>query len=332
MRFGIWTPLPHTIRLEPVMEQAIAELKAPGGNGIDKSFQFAVEVLRTAEGHGFDITLIAERFLGPDLESWIMSAALAAQTQTIQIMPAVHPGIVTPQVVAKMGATLDRISGGRFAINIVNGWWKDEFNLFSNGAWLDDQDQRYRRMDEFIRVLKGLWSEDTFSHAGAFYRFESGSVPTKARRPPPIYATSRSDIGKDIIAQQCDVWFASYQPGYRRYEENVSAIARDVADMKARSSSYGRQLSCGLNPQVICADTMQEAEAQAEELEAYGRQNRIASIVANALGSGLVGTPNLIAQRIRRYQAVGIDLLLLRFHPMLQGLDTFARKVMPLLH
>ena len=51
-------------------------------------------------------------------------------------MPAIHPGIVTPQMVAKMGATLDRISGGRLAINIVNGWWEEEFNLFGNGTWL----------------------------------------------------------------------------------------------------------------------------------------------------------------------------------------------------
>ena len=66
-------------------------------------------------------------------------------------MPAVHPGIVTPQVVAKMGASLDRISGGRFAINIVNGWFQQEFELFSNGAWIDASDARYRRMDEFVR-------------------------------------------------------------------------------------------------------------------------------------------------------------------------------------
>ena len=73
-------------------------------------------------------------------------------------MVAVHPGMITPQVVAKMGASLDRISGGRFSIKIVNGWWQEEFDLFSNGTWIGDA-ERYPRMGEFIQVLKGLWTD-----------------------------------------------------------------------------------------------------------------------------------------------------------------------------
>ena len=75
MRFGIWTPLPHTIRPEPVMDRAAAALQTRGGEGVDTSFQFAIDVLRKAERLGFATTLIAERFLGPDLEAWIMAAA-----------------------------------------------------------------------------------------------------------------------------------------------------------------------------------------------------------------------------------------------------------------
>jgi FMNH2-dependent dimethyl sulfone monooxygenase len=115
MRFGIWTPLPHTIRPEPAMDRAAAALQVRGGAGTDPSFQFAIDVLCKAEACGFETTLIAERLLGPDLEAWIMAAAIARETSTIEIMPAVHPGIVTPQVVAKMAVSLDRISGGRCA-------------------------------------------------------------------------------------------------------------------------------------------------------------------------------------------------------------------------
>jgi alkanesulfonate monooxygenase SsuD/methylene tetrahydromethanopterin reductase-like flavin-dependent oxidoreductase (luciferase family) len=56
----------------------------------------------------------------------MLSSALSAQTKTIKIMPAVRPGIVLPQRVAKFSALLDRISGGRCLINIVNGWWADD--------------------------------------------------------------------------------------------------------------------------------------------------------------------------------------------------------------
>src|SRR3712207_4615446 len=105
MRFGIWTPLPHTLRPEPILTQSLEELGTKGkGLPVDRSYQFALDVVRRAEELGFDIPLVAERFVAADLEAWIVSAALAAQTSRIQIMTAAHPGIVTPQVVAKMGA------------------------------------------------------------------------------------------------------------------------------------------------------------------------------------------------------------------------------------
>jgi FMNH2-dependent dimethyl sulfone monooxygenase len=170
MQFGIWTPLPHTIRPEPAMERATAELKSGAGAASkDGTFEFACDVVRRADELGFDTTLIAERFLGPDLEAWVLASALAVMTRRIELMVAVHPGMVTPQVVAKMGASLDRISGGRFAVNIVNGWWKEEFDLFSNGTWIGDA-ERYPRMGEFIQVMKGLWTDSDFNFDGAFYR------------------------------------------------------------------------------------------------------------------------------------------------------------------
>jgi Luciferase-like monooxygenase len=75
-------------------------------------------------------------------------------------MVAAHPGIFHPQLVAKMGATLDRVSSGRFAMNVVNGWWPEEFNTYGNGGWLAEADHRYRRMNEFVQVVKGLWTEE----------------------------------------------------------------------------------------------------------------------------------------------------------------------------
>ena len=104
MRLGIWTPLPHTIRAEPAMEEGVRQVKARGDGEADKSFEFALDVVSKGEAYGFDITLIAERLLGPDLEAWMLTAALAARTRTIQIMPAVYPGMITPQLTAKMGS------------------------------------------------------------------------------------------------------------------------------------------------------------------------------------------------------------------------------------
>jgi FMNH2-dependent dimethyl sulfone monooxygenase len=334
MRLGIWTPLPHTIRAEPAMEAGIHQVKTRGGESApDKSFAFALDVVSRAEGLGFDITLIAERLLGPDLEAWMLAAALAARTKTIQIMPAVYPGMITPQLVAKMGATLDRLTGGRFAINVVNGWFQKEFELFSNGAWIESSAARYDRMDEFVRVLKGLWSEEHFTMHGEFYHADDAGLPMKPVRVPypPIYTASRADSGKDVIAEYCDLWFVNYEANHRRYDENFHTIKADISDLAERAGHFGRKLAFGMSAHVICADTLGEAQMRAEELEAYGQRDRISSTAARALGACLVGTPELIAQRMRRYEDIGVELFLLHFHPMLAGLETFASKVLPLL-
>ena len=332
MRFGVWTPLPHTIRPEPRMQQAIAELSTPGsGEGLDASYRFALDVVREAESAGFDSTLIAQRYLGPDLDAWMLSSALAAHTTTIEIMPAVHPGIVLPQLVAKFATSLDRISAGRAAVNIVNGWWADEFNMYGNGSWIADPAARGRRMSEFIAVLNGLWTENPFTFEGEFFTVKEARLPTAPRRRPhpPLYAASRSGPGKDIIARHCDVWFAAYKPGFRNFEENIAGIARDVAEMRQKAQSYGRELRFGLSTHLICRDSLGEAHAQADALEAYGATSRIALVPALALGAGLVGTPEVIIDRIERYCALGMELLMLHFHPMMEGLHTFIDRIMP---
>jgi FMNH2-dependent dimethyl sulfone monooxygenase len=148
---------------------------------------------------------------------------------------------------------------------------------------------------------------------------------------PPIYTASRADSGKDVIAEHCDLWFVSYAADHRRYEENFLAIKADVSDLAERAGHFGRKLAFGMSAHVICAETLGEAQGLAEELEAYGQRDRISSTAARALGACLVGTPELIAQRMRRYEEIGVELFLLHFHPMLAGLETFARKVLPLL-
>ena len=347
MKFGIWTPLPHTIRSEPRMDASVSDLKRgyPAPRTGDDAFHFAVDVVRTADELGFHTTLIAQRYLGPDLEAWTLASALAALTKRIEVMVAVHPGMITPQVIAKMGASLDRISGGRFAINLVNGWWQEEFELFSNGNWAQSTDDKFERMLEFLTVIRGFWTYGDLDHAGRFYRADvlaalkgansrvvvpdSGDIFARAAgsRSPPIYAASRSPEGKRIIAALCDTWFAEYKPGYRNFQQNVDLVARDVREMSDLAAAHGRKLGFGLNPQVILAPTMDEANAIADAVENPANRDRI----SNTLGAGLVGTPEVVAERIRAYERAGITCMMLRFTPMLEGLREFGRSVMPLL-
>lgn len=330
MRLGLWAPLPHTIRPEPEIDLALAELGTHGvGLPLDRSFRFVVETVQRAEDLGFDITLVAERLVARDLEAWVVSSALAVMTRRIQIMTAVHPGIIHPQMVAKMGASLDRLSGGRFAVNVIPGRRSHEFDLFGNGSWLPDMQQRYKRMEEFVDVLNGLWTQESYSLDGDFFQIADGRLTTRPMREPrpPIFAASGAEQGKDIIARSCDTWFLSHAPGLRAYESNVASIAVDIADMRQRAARHGRALGYGLSTYVICAPTADRAEEEAAGLDASPDAN----VAAKALGAGLVGTPRIIAERIRRYEDMGVDCLMLQFHPMRQGLETFAQTVMPLM-
>src|SRR5690625_4244775 len=128
MKFGIWAPMPHVTVPEDRMNWEIEQLQSVGKK--DTAFQYAIEVLQKAESYGFYNSLVAQRFLGMDLEAWVLASALSPKTENLELIVAVHPGIVNPQVVSKMSATLDRVSNGRTAINIVNGWWKEELNTY----------------------------------------------------------------------------------------------------------------------------------------------------------------------------------------------------------
>ncbi len=333
MRYGIWTPLPNTVQPEPTLDAGSRQLSTHGRAGEpDLALKFCIDTLQRAEELGFDLTLIAQRWLGPDPDCFILAAALAARLKRMHIMPALHPGVLAPQVAAKMLATLDRVCEGRMAVNIVSGWWRDELNMFSNGAYIDDEEARFRHCDEFVRILKGMFEHSSFSLKGEFFDVKDARLINRpAQRPhPPLYAASRHEQGKETIARECDVWFVPIDPGIDRYEENFASIARQVDEMRRRAARYNREIGFGISCHVMCAPTNEEAHARALTLEEFGKTSRLALIAAKALGAGLLGSPERIARRLQRYDSIGVSTLMLHFHPMIEGLELFAREVMPL--
>jgi dimethylsulfone monooxygenase len=328
MRLGIWTPAPQTMRPDARIKPAIDALTHHGG-GVDGNYLYAVDVLQRAEELGFDISLIAQRFLGPDLDSWIFAAALATQTKSIEIMAAVHPGIMDPRITAKMGASIDRISGGRFCVNIVNGGRSQEFAVF--GEWIEKSEPRYRRMHEFIKVMKGMWTEDDFTFHGEFYDVEHGTVPTKSVRAPhpPIYAASGVDEGMNVVAQECQTWFVNYDKDYHKYEANLKRIEHEIGLMEERTRSLGKSVSYGINACMLLGDTDEEAEAKADDHLDQVRRDPSLTVGASGIGAALIGSPKRVLERIRRYEEIGIGLVMLQLYPMRQGLDEFADKILP---
>ena len=328
MRLGIWTPAPLSMRPDAVAQPAIDALTRHGG-GVDQNYLYALDTLQRAEELGFSITLIAQRFLGPDLDSWIFASALAAGTKTIEIMPAVHPGIMDPRIAAKMGASIDRISGGRFCVNIVNGGRPHEFAVF--GKWIEQSEPRYRRMHEFIKVMKGMWTSDDFTFEGEFYQVEHGTVPTKSVREPhpPIFAASRVDEGMNVVAQECDTWFVNYNKDFHFYDESLKRIETEVGMMERRTRELGRTMNYGINGCMLIGKTDEEAIAVGDGYLEQLKTDPTIFSASGGLGANLIGSPKSILERIKRYEDMGVGMLMLQFYPFRQQLEVFAQEILP---
>ncbi len=170
LQFGLYVPQPNiSVGSREIVRSVVGALAPLPSHEVDPAFELSRSVLCAADAAGFDIILFAERHLGPDLEAWVMASAIGAATRRIRSMVAVHPGLWHPTLIAKMAASLDRISSGRMAINLVTGWNEVEHRMFGGSAMPKDDD-RYVRAEEYIEILRGLWTTTPFSYRGRFYR------------------------------------------------------------------------------------------------------------------------------------------------------------------
>jgi FMNH2-dependent dimethyl sulfone monooxygenase len=229
---------------------------------------------------------------------------------------------------AKLGASIDRISGGRFCVNIVNGTRPAEHNMY--GRWIESDGGRYRQMQEFIRVMKALWTQERVTFDGEFYNLQDATMPTRSVRDPhpPFYAASRADDGMNVVAQECACWFVNYDRDRANYEQSLQRIEREVGMMEERVRAAGRTMEYGVNAIVIIGETEAEAQAKADE-HVRAVSSVQGGVGVSGVGANLIGTPKTIVERMRRYQSLGIGLFMLHFWPMHDGLEEFAQKILP---
>ncbi len=293
---------------------------------------------RLAEQAGFDYALTQIRFTagyGAEYqhESVAFSHALLAATERLKVIAAILSGPWYPALAAKQLATIDQLTNGRIAINLVSGWFKGEFHGIGE-PWLE-HDERYRRSEEFLRALKGIWTQDNFSFAGDFYRFRDYTLkPKPLQQPhPEIFQGGSSRAARDMAARVSDWYFTN---GGTREE-----IRAQVQDLRAKAAAEGREVKVGVNAFIIARDTEAEAhevlreivaKANPEAVKAFGDAARQAG-AASPEGQGnwanssfedlvqyndgfkpnLIGTPEQIAERIVALKAEGVDLVLAGF-------------------
>src|SRR6202142_2317298 len=180
IRFGIWA-LVHGSR---------AALQDPD-EPYDASWERNRRLILEAEALGFDSTLVAQHTINPhhapadQLEAWTASAALAGLTERIEIITAIKPYLYHPVVLAKMATQIEEISHGRFAINLVNAWYKPEFERA--GIPFSEHDARYDYGREWITIVRALMVGERVDFHGEHFAIDGYQLrPTGRYRPRPV--------------------------------------------------------------------------------------------------------------------------------------------------
>ena len=340
MRFGFWMPVFG------------GWLRNVDDEGMAATFEYQRDLAVRADRAGWDVTLIAELNLndikGPEadcLEAWTTAAALAPLTQRLELMTAVRPNFRLPALVAKEAATIDRISNGRFTLNVVSAWWQTESDQYG-GAWVE-HDERYARTEEFIAVLKGMWTRDEYTLEGRYYTVKAARLaPKPVQKPwPVLYAGGESPAAKDLIARECDAYLMHGDP--------PDVLAAKIADMRARRAKHTAlpPLRFGVAGYAIVRPSDAEVKkelARITDVRASARgyasyldfvkgsqlETKLSledySVSNRGLRTGLVGTPEQVADRLHALEEIGIELVLLQFSPQREEMDRFAADVFPL--
>jgi FMNH2-dependent dimethyl sulfone monooxygenase len=332
VQFGIYAPIPMaTVGSREIAESAAKALEPLPVGCRDVQYDYSADLLLAADSAGFDICLFAERHLGEDLAAWVLSSAVASRFERMCALVAVHPGLMDPVMIAKLAVSLDRICKGRMAINIVNGWFDEEFRMF--GGTILQGEQRYKRAVEFIEIMRGLWAHESFSFNGEHYRVDNGRLLLKPAsvKPPAIYSVSSGDQGRDFIAGQCDWWFVNYPKEAQSTDEVMRKLDEAIADMEARTARVGRKVRYALNPFVAIGNDERSALdaviKRVFECEPEPDPRKIESRMIPVTKAGLIGTPDAVIAQLRRFESMGFELILCKMIPTVENIQSIAREV-----
>ncbi len=290
-------------------------------------------------------------FNGICFETATWAAGLGASTKVPSILATQHVPTVHPIVAAKQAVTVDQISGGRYGINIVCGWFTPEMEMF--GGTMMEHDTRYDYAQEWIDVVKRLWTEESyFDFEGRFFHIKKGfASPKPVQQPfPPLMNAGGSPKGMDFAARNCDMVYLLLDPVDIEKARGQIARYKDLARER-----YNREIQVWCYVYVVQRDTVKEAE---DYLNYYAIQHGDDVATDNILrvlgvetgiwspedaerfkfhfkagwgGYPLIGTPERIVDKIQQLSDIGLDGISLTWVDYSDGIARWERDVMPLL-
>lgn len=341
----------------------------PVGNGgwitsssspqLPATYEYNKQVTVLAEELGFDFALSMAKWRGyggetnhwdVTLESITTMSGLAEATKRIKIWATVHMMIFPPAIVAKMAATLDQISKGRFGLNLVSG--SNPFDLGQMGLWKPlDHGQRYDLAEEWIQVVRRLWTEDRVDHKGAYFELNDCMSYPKPSVMPTIICAGQSDRGFRFTVENCDVAFFWGS-------DDPESIRRALRAKEIASEHYKPDFKTNALITLIPGRTDEEAEqrlhlynegvdkvALATQAVEYStdvsvsinqaaqnflKQNETFSAV---LPGTMAGSPETLAKRLAKMAIDGkLDAVTVIVPDFIDDLETVGRKIAPLMN
>jgi alkanesulfonate monooxygenase SsuD/methylene tetrahydromethanopterin reductase-like flavin-dependent oxidoreductase (luciferase family) len=313
----------------------------------DGSWEHNLQLAQMADAAGMDFMLPLGRWRGyggkPDhnghsFETLTWATGILASTQQIRVFSTVHVTLFHPVLAAKQMVTADHVGRGRFGLNIVCGWYIDEFQMF--GVELGEtNERRYEQGQEWMDIVNRVWTEtEPFDFKGEFYNIRSVvGQPKPVQKPrPTVVNAGISGRGREFAMRNADLIFYAVvdtekaKPELARLKKDITALGRDVGIFS--------------NAFVVCRPTRKEAEefyehyavenANNEAIETmmegrgFYKMNLSEDVLARmrkrmAGGNGafpIVGTPDDVADTMETLSNLGIDGLALGF---VNGLEYF---------
>jgi alkanesulfonate monooxygenase SsuD/methylene tetrahydromethanopterin reductase-like flavin-dependent oxidoreductase (luciferase family) len=327
----------------------------------DPTWAGIVEGARLADDAGLEAIVPIARWKGyldgkPDhytnviLDVFTWAAGLAQATKYSSIFATSHAPTMHPLLVAKQCATIDAISGGRMSLNIVGGWNRREFDMF--GIELMEHDQRYVYLEEWLQLLRRLWTDpNEFDYQSKYFRMKKAISRPQPLQPGgiPIMNAALSSVGMRFSAKNSDIGFISLQgppEEWKPQTEKYKRIARE---------EFGREIQLWTNVSLVQRETQKAAEdyrrryaeefVDAECVDSFVqtaiKENNMqldAEQVAlmrkrhaTSVGHAVIGTAESIAAEFERVSRAGIDGILMTWVDYVEGLERFTRDVLPLL-